>query len=201
MPDTAVSAAVVVLRMIAADAPLEEILQHLEGLGEGVSELDLEALREAATQLHDARGVDRQRLRGMIVLDASAADLAGLLDLDDALAAVCRRSRSLLGTDVAYITLIDTVRGDTYVNATDGITSAAFRQMRLALGIGLGGLVARDGVPTSTSDYAADDRFAHSKDIDSRVVTEGLRAIAGESTKERRRETEGTGEGNVTPRG
>jgi DNA-binding PucR family transcriptional regulator len=169
-----------VLEMLAAGTLLEAILEEIAGLSEqGFDAGEIEDLRAAAIAVNARQESDRRRLRGMDVLDATVADLAGLLDSDQVLEAICRRSRWLLGTDVAYVTIIDPDRGDTYVHSTDGIGSEAFRHMRLGLGVGLGGLVARDGVSATTSDYAADDRFAHTEDIDGRVLAEGLRAIIG----------------------
>ena len=45
-------------------------------------------------------------------------------DLDAVLQAIVRRARQLLGTDVAYLTLTTTERGDTYMRVTDGSVSA-----------------------------------------------------------------------------
>ena len=77
-----------------------------------------------------------------------------------------RRARELLDADVAYMTLNDEERGDTYMRVTDGSVSARFQQLRLPLGAGLGGLVAQTAAPYVTADYAADARFQHTDEID-----------------------------------
>ena len=46
---------------------------------------------------------------------------------------IVHRARTLVGTDVAYLTLYDEARGDTYMRATDGSVSAVFQQLRLPL--------------------------------------------------------------------
>jgi GAF domain-containing protein len=102
-----------------------------------------------------------------------------LRDLDAVLAAIVRRARQLLGTDVAYMTLNDPERGDTFMRVTDGSSAAGFRGLRLAMGAGLGGLVAQSGVPYNTADYFADERFRHTVTIDDAVREEGLVAILG----------------------
>src|SRR5258708_25246409 len=66
---------------------------------------------------------------------------------------------------VAYLTLYDAARGDTFMRATDGSVSAAFQQLRLPLGAGLGGLVAETHTPYWTADYPADLRFRHTMPI------------------------------------
>lgn len=161
-----------ILALLAADAPESELRVALDALGEGAAEL-----ADAALALHRARLEDRRRAVGLSVLSETAADLASHRDLDELLSAVCRRARLLLGTDVAYITLHDPERGDTYVRMTDGIVSEAFRTLRLPVGVGLGGLVASTGRPEMTADYAPDARLTHVRDVDRRVAAEGLRAI------------------------
>ena len=95
------------------------------------------------------------------------------------LEAIVRRARTLLGTDVAYLTLYDAEAGDTFMRATDGSVSARFQSVRLSLGDGLGGLVASTHRPYWTADYFADQRFAHTGAIDTAVGDEGLVAICG----------------------
>jgi sugar diacid utilization regulator/GAF domain-containing protein len=140
-------------------------------------------LGELAFELHRARADDRRRALGLTALSDTATDLADRLEVDELLSAICRRARLLLGTDVAYVTLRDDVARDTYVHATDGIVSEAFRTMRLPTGVGLGGLVAQTGQPEATADYATDGRLEHDRDIDRRVITEGLSGIVAAPLK------------------
>ncbi|MFE6991475.1 helix-turn-helix domain-containing protein, partial [Streptomyces pharetrae] len=109
----------------------------------------------------------------------TAHDLAGLRDLDAVLQAIVQRARSLLGTDVAYLSLHDPARGDTYMRVTEGSVAARFQQLRLGMGEGLGGLVAQTARPYVTDDYFQDDRFQHTSSIDAGVRDEGLVAILG----------------------
>ena len=90
-----------------------------------------------------------------------------------------RRARRLLSTDLAYLTLYDAEAGDTFMRATDGSVSAAFQSVRLALGAGLGGLVASTRKPYWTADYWSDERFRHTSEIDGAVGEEGIVAICG----------------------
>ena len=95
------------------------------------------------------------------------------------LRAIVQRARSLLGTDIAYLSLNDPVGGDTYMRVTEGRSSARFQQLRLGMGEGLGGLVAQTARPYVTDDYFKDDRFQHTRAIDAGVQDEGLVAILG----------------------
>ncbi|WP_432995641.1 helix-turn-helix domain-containing protein [Dactylosporangium sp. CA-233914] len=121
----------------------------------------------------------RRREEELSGLFDTASDLAGLRDVDAVLAAIVHRARTLLGADVAYLTLTDEERGDTYMRVTDGSISARFQALRLPMGSGLGGLVAQTGSPYVTADYPRDARFHHTGDIDAGVGEEGLVAILG----------------------
>ncbi len=78
----------------------------------------------------------RRREAELSALFETAHDLAGLRDLDAVLQAIVQRARSLLGTDVAYLSLNDPARGDTYMRVTEGSVSARFQQLRLGMGRG-----------------------------------------------------------------
>jgi GAF domain-containing protein len=121
----------------------------------------------------------RRREEELSGLFDTASDLAGLRDVDAVLAAIVHRARTLLGADVAYMTLNDEQRGDTYMRVTDGSISAKFQALRLPMGAGLGGLVAQTGSPYVTANYPEDARFRHTGDIDAGVGEEGLVAILG----------------------
>ncbi|NUR04847.1 MAG: GAF domain-containing protein, partial [Streptomyces sp.] len=121
----------------------------------------------------------RRREAELSALFETAHDLAGLRDLDAVLQAIVQRARSLLSTDVAYLSLNDPERGDTYMRVTEGSVAARFQQLRLGMGEGLGGLVAQTARPYVTDDYFKDDRFQHTHAIDAGVRDEGLVAILG----------------------
>ncbi|MFF4833979.1 helix-turn-helix domain-containing protein [Streptomyces sp. NPDC001315] len=155
-----------VLLARAAGAPAERIaaLEHAKLLALRVrSELEGRRRREAE----------------LSALFETAHDLAGLRDLDAVLQAIVQRARSLLGTDVAYLSLNDPGRGDTYMRVTEGSVAARFQQLRLGMGEGLGGLVAQTARPYVTDDYFRDARFQHTSTIDAGVRDEGLVAILG----------------------
>ncbi|WP_329011643.1 helix-turn-helix domain-containing protein [Micromonospora rifamycinica] len=140
---------------------------------------ELERARLVALRVRALLERRRRRESELSGLYDTAGDLAGLRDLDDVLRAIVHRARHLLGADVAYMTLNDEARGDTYMRVTDGSVSAAFQRLRLGLGDGLGGLVAQTGAPYVTADYAQDGRFRHTGEIDAGVGEEGLVAILG----------------------
>ncbi|MFC5830441.1 helix-turn-helix domain-containing protein [Nonomuraea insulae] len=148
----------------------------------GADPAAIEELEQAKVEALKVRDLLKRRARREAELSAlydTAGDLAALRDLDAVLEAIVHRARQLLATDVAYMTLHDPERGDTYMRVTDGSISAKFRALRLAMGHGLGGLVAQTATPYSTADYFADARFRHREHIDVAVKEEGLVAILG----------------------
>ena len=137
------------------------------------------AARDLALRITSAREVHQHREAGLAALLDTARELATASDPGSVLDAIVRRARRLVGTDLAYLTLYDPEAGDTYMRATDGSVSAAFQSVRLALGAGLGGLVASTRKPYWTADYWSDERFRHTEAINSAVGEEGIIAICG----------------------
>ncbi|WP_149182842.1 GAF domain-containing protein [Streptomyces sp. TRM49041] len=139
----------------------------------------LEHAKQLALRVRAELEGRRRREAELSALFETAHDLAGLRDLDAVLRAIVQRARSLLGTEVTYLSLNDPVAGDTYMRVTEGSVSARFQQLRLGMGEGLGGLVAQTARPYVTDNYFDDDRFRHTRAIDAGVRDEGLVAILG----------------------
>ncbi len=157
------------LELLATDAPMAE-----------VAAVDATpTARELALRVGSAREAHRQREAALSALLDTARELSSESDPTVVLEAIVRRARTLLRTDLAYLTLYDAEAGDTFMRATSGSVSATFQSVRLALGDGLGGLVASTRKPYWTADYAADSRFAHTRAIDGAVGEEGIIAICG----------------------
>jgi DNA-binding PucR family transcriptional regulator len=171
------------LALLGREAPAADFERPLEAARKaGLPEerlAELDAARRLALRVRDGLDQHRRREAELAALFETASDLAALHDLDAVLEAIVRRARTLIGTDVAYMTLNDPARGDTYMRVTSGSVSARFQQVRLGLGEGLGGLVAATGTAYVTSLYLADERFRHTSPIDNAVTDEGLVAILG----------------------
>ncbi|MGI5441537.1 helix-turn-helix domain-containing protein [Streptomyces shenzhenensis] len=171
------------LDLLARDAPAEAYEQPvLLARAEGRPADRIAALERAkllALRVRAELEGRRRREAELSALFETAHDLAGLRDVDAVLQAIVQRARSLLGTDVAYLSLNDPARGDTYMRVTEGSVAARFQQLRLGMGEGLGGLVAQTARPYVTDDYFKDDRFRHTLTIDTGVRDEGLVAILG----------------------
>jgi hypothetical protein len=143
---------------------------------------DLAALANAgelALRIRETLAEHRRREAQLVALFDTASELAGLSEPDTVLRSIVRRARALLGVDVSYLSLNNEAEGKTYIRVSDGSVSAEFQQIVLGMGEGLGGLVAQTARPYSTADYFNDERFRHTRHIDSGVEDEGLTAILG----------------------
>ncbi|UNZ18626.1 GAF domain-containing protein [Streptomyces sp. 891-h] len=164
------------LELLTRGAPAEAYDDPRPSAGAGPS---AERGKQLALRIRAELEARRRREAELTALFETVHDLAGLRDLDDVLQAIVQRARRLLGTEVAYMTLNDPARGDTYMRVTEGSVSARFQQLRLGMGEGLGGLVAQTARPYATQDYPRDARFQHTDAIDRGVGEEGLIAILG----------------------
>lgn len=171
------------LRLLLDEGDAEALNRPLESAREaGASEEVLERLQQEtldALQLRAVLDERRRRERELAALFETAWDLTRFRDVERVLRAIVRRARTLLQSDTAYLMLIDEERNDTYMRVSDGTISPRFRKIRLKLGEGLGGLVAQNGTPYSTSNYLADPRYKHARSVDGVVEDESLIAILG----------------------
>jgi sugar diacid utilization regulator len=150
--------------------------EHVEARG-GAQEAEIRATVDLAVQLRLRLDRYKRRATELSALYDTAGDLSSLRDVERVLQAIVRRSRTLLGTEVAYLMLLDEERGDAYMRVTEGTSTPGFMDIRLELGVGLGGLVAATARPHWTSDYVGDRDYVHA--VDDAVLAERLTAILG----------------------
>ncbi len=122
---------------------------------------------------------DRSREELLRVLLDTATDITALRDVDAVLQTIVRRTRAIVGTDMAYFALTDVEAGVTAIRYTDGVATQAYRTLRQPLGTGVLGEVARGLAPFQSSDYLADAALVHVPEIDEIVRAEGVHAIMG----------------------
>ena len=172
------------LDLLASGAGSEQLAQVVVAArtSGGLAGDDLAALASASQLALRIRGTlaeHRRREAQLGALFETAGELARLSEPDTVLRSIVRRARALLGVDVSYLSLNDEAAGKTHIRVSDGSVSAEFQQIVLGMGEGLGGLVALTARPYSTADYFRDERFRHTRHIDSGVQDEGLTAILG----------------------
>ena len=164
-------------------------------LGEGISaealETQLAAMQAehlldpstaAAARSLNARLREASRREGLLrVLYDTATDLTGIRDVEAVLKAIVRRTRSLIGSDIAYLSLNDYDSGESYIRVTDGAATALFRNIRMPLGEGVLGAVATGEAPSQSADYLVDQTKSHLESSDAAVAAEGVTGHHGRS--------------------
>ncbi|MEU5578925.1 GAF domain-containing protein [Streptomyces huasconensis] len=162
----------------------DEILAQARAKGEPADRLDaLEQERAVALRLRDRLLRHRRNEAELHLLNDTANDLASLRDLDSILQAIADRARRLLECDLAYISLSDRGRGDSYIKAAAGNISGLLRELRLPVGTGVGGIVARTGEPYAVATYLTDRSFTHTTEIDRTVAAERIESLLGVPVK------------------
>lgn len=139
----------------------------------------LRTLRARLCSPRVKEGVLARRRHDEATIFETAAQLAVELDVETVLQAIVERARSLIGTDLSYITLLDADAGCVRMRVAAGNRTPEFMAIVLPLGAGLGGTVAREVRPIYTSDYLNEPAFAHEPDVDQAVRAEGIRSILG----------------------
>ena len=120
--------------------------------------------------------LDHRLLRALL---DTAADLAELADTESVLASIVRRTRALVGTDMAYLSLNDHAAGETYIRRAEGVVTHAYRTIRMPIGTGVLGKVAEGLAPFQSLDYSNDPTITHIPQVDHAVQAEGVHAIMG----------------------
>lgn len=165
------------LSLLVDGVSAEELEPRLESMQAGslIDPTTAAAVRSLNTRLWEAG-----RREGLLrVLYDTATDLTGIRDVEAVLKAIVRRTRSLIGSDIAYLSLNDYATGESYIRVTDGAATAQFRNIRMPLGEGVLGAVATGEAPAQSADYLRDDTKSHLESSDAAVAAEGVKAIMG----------------------
>jgi len=139
--------------------------------------IDAAGLGDAAAA--DARAIAARRGGLAQAVSDIATDLAAIRDVEEVLRAIVQRTRAITGADMAYLSLNDYDRGETYIRQSDGVRTEAYREIRMPLGTGVLGKAASGAAVARTRDYAHDDRIVHLDAVDGIVREEGVRSILG----------------------
>lgn len=165
----------------------------LERIETGISDDDLASGLQAALERHEitarsaraARNINsrlrerRQREDLLRVLHETATDLTGIRDVEAILLAIVKRTRTLTGADMAYISLNDYSRNETYIRKSDGVVTEGYRTIRMPIGTGVLGNAASGAASFQTSGYVEDGGIVHLSRIDDLVAKEGVLSVLG----------------------
>ncbi|MGW4129445.1 helix-turn-helix domain-containing protein [Amycolatopsis japonica] len=178
--DDMVSDQVTLMTLLAESAPASQVFAVAESIARRASSASMgDSLRERTLRLKDLLDRRARRDRDLSALFDTAKDLASLKDITAILTSIAARCRELLGSDLAYLSLIDESGTETSIRVTDGAISPRLKNLRLPIDIGVGGPVALTGMSHQSSDYLRDERLAHDPVVDAAVAAEGIKAILG----------------------
>ncbi|MEV0251057.1 helix-turn-helix domain-containing protein [Nocardia sp. NPDC050712] len=165
----------------------------LEGLHTGIPQRELddrvaaalargeltEAAAVAAREL-GVRAAERDRREEVLrALHDTATDLTGIRDVEAVLQAIVGRTRTLSGSDMAYLSLNDHASNETYIRKSDGVRTEAYRLLRMPIGTGIVGRAAAGVTSYQSADYLGDPEITHLPEVDAIVRAEGVRSILG----------------------
>jgi diguanylate cyclase (GGDEF)-like protein/PAS domain S-box-containing protein len=123
----------------------------------------------AAIMIQPANKIAKE-LKKYRILFGLATAMTGDRSLTENLRRVAEMSRTMLGTDLAFLALRDETRGDLYVAGHSGVRTEALKTLRVPLDNGLGGQVAATGKGRIVQDFGNDPTF----DADPAGMAEGL---------------------------
>ncbi|HEU5155716.1 MAG TPA: helix-turn-helix domain-containing protein [Streptosporangiaceae bacterium] len=167
------------LELLASDASQEQISLRLSAASPVAAddEHPEEVYRARQLGLRICTQLDQARRREgrLHFLIDTAVELATHCDLDSILQAITRRTRLLIGVDMAFVCLRD--EESIRIRAADGHVTATTIGLPLPESGTIGATVLRDNAPFWTADYLGDERIKHNEEIDESARAEGLHAV------------------------
>ena len=183
MPQNVFSIFTDILERVVVGAHEREIAEMIETLGNGstASSLgqDVERLQGHLKKVAQLTRDRRISERGLSLLIDTTQDLSGTLALQDLLRTIVRRARSLVGADVAYMTMLNDDHRILRTVTAEGHTQPATSEMKTRIGYGAVSLTINSKTFFNTQDYLHDRRFRHSEALDRAFKAEGIVSLAG----------------------
>lgn len=172
---------VVSVALVAGGATQAVMLLGFAGNGGAAKDAIASFARQASAVVANALtvGLLERRQDRLTALYETARELSQQLDLETLLASIVERARPLLGAPISYIMLVDEAAAEIYTRVAVGTSSRSFSQIRLPIGMGLGGSVADRRQHQESSDYLNDPGFIHHGPVDEAVREEGVRSVLG----------------------
>jgi sugar diacid utilization regulator len=132
-----------------------------------------------AMALRNRLELQQQRERGMLAVIESAQDLSSRLDLSSLLHAIVSRARTLLGSDLGWLSIHDAERSEFRVLVVDGALSHGTANMITRHDSGVASIVMSTRLPFTTPDYLHDTRFPHDSKLDDTFRAESIATLVG----------------------
>ncbi|MDE4172517.1 GAF domain-containing protein [Phaeobacter sp. PT47_59] len=117
--------------------------------------------------------------RGLTLLIETAHDLSSTLSLKELLGKIVTRARNLVGSHVAWLTMLDEDEGLFRNYATEGNLTPGTAEMKADIRHGVVGQIMETKSFFTTSDYLNDKGFRHSPALDEQFRRENITSLAG----------------------
>lgn len=117
--------------------------------------------------------------RGLSLLIETTHDLSSTLTLHDLLKTIVRRARSLVGANIAWVTILDDETGLFRTVTAEGHLAPATAEMTSRVEVGAVSLIMNSKSFFDTQDYLNDTRFQHSPELDRIFERENIVSLAG----------------------
>ncbi|MBX9457590.1 MAG: helix-turn-helix domain-containing protein [Rhizobium sp.] len=172
-----------ILEKVALGAREAEIDEMVDRLGDqaGTEEhvLLTEALRRQVNAVREIIRVNALSERGLGLLIETTHDLSSTLALHDLLKIIVRRARSLVGANIAWVTILDDESGVFRTVTAEGHLAPATAEMTSRVDFGAVSLIMNSKSFFETQDYLQDTRFQHSPELDAIFRVENIVSLAG----------------------
>src|ERR1700712_5130728 len=171
------------VRLLHQNAGPDEFAQRLaevEAMPDGWADKStlVETVRMARA-VRNRMELQQQREHGMLAVIESAQELSSRLDLTSLLRTIVAKARNLLGSDLAWLSVLDAERGEFQVLVADGALSRMTQNMVARRHHGVASVVMSTRLPFTTADYLGDTRFTHDAGLDATFRDEGIAALVG----------------------
>ena len=183
MTQDLLSATLDILSRIAGSAGHQELDEAFAGLeklpGSDARLEDISALRRLVGEIRSALGNAGVAEKALSLLIDTTHDLSNTLEPQQLLHTIVARARSLVGANLAWVTVLDS---DTDVFRTmmaEGYLSPATAGMKSYHDYGAVGLIMKTRAFFDTQDYLNDTRFQHLPELDRIFRTESIVSLAG----------------------
>ena len=154
-------------------------LSAADGLPESPAKATLVEHVRMAMAVRNRLELLQQREQGLLAVVESAQDLSSRLDHAELLRTIVRRARTLLGADLAWLSILDAELGVFRVVVAEGSQSPGTTAMVANRDRGVVSIVMSTRQPFTTPDYLQDQRFNHDPRLDGTFRDEGITALAG----------------------
>lgn len=183
MPENYLNFFNVILNKINQDAPRQEISESIEQLitlaMRGNTSSEVEILQQQLNILTDKTQSSGTAERGLNLLINTTHDLSSTLSLADLFRIIVSRARSLVGANIAWLTLLDEEEGLFKTTIAEGHLLPETAKMSSQIEYGVVNRVMTAKSFFETQDYANDQRFIHSPELDHIFQKEKIVSLAG----------------------